>query len=189
VADDHTDPVSPEERGGCFFQDPCCRPLEGKGKPVEKNTSHYNRISALFFLGVGLFFSLYGRTVEIGTWNEPGPGFMPFWCGIVLTAMAASLFVGSFKRKEWKTMPPFFPRADSWKRVLLGFLSMVGYLLLFNSLGFTFTTFLFIAFLLRTVFPQNWKRTLIVASTTAILSRVIFINLLHTQLPLGFLGL
>ena len=156
---------------------------------MEKKISHYDRISALFFLGAGLFFALYGRTVEIGDWNEPGPGFMPFWCGIVLTAMAVSLFVGSFKRKEWKIMPPFFPLADSWKRVLVGFLSMVGYLLLFNPLGFTLTTFLFIAFLLRTIFPQSWTRTLIVASTTAILSRLIFINFLETQLPLGFLGL
>ena len=85
-------------------------------------------------------------------------------------------------------MPPFFPLADSWKRVLIGFVSMVAYLLLFKPLGFTLVTFLFIAFLLKTVFPQSWTRTLIVASATAILSRLIFINFLETQLPAGFLG-
>jgi putative tricarboxylic transport membrane protein len=155
---------------------------------MEKKISHYDRVSALFFLGVGLFFSFYGRTVEVGTWNEPGPGFMPFWCGVLLAGMGASLFIGSFKRKEWKKMPPFFPRADSWKRVLLGFFSMVGYLLLLDRLGFTLTTFFFVAFLLKAIFPQSWARTLIVASATAILSRLIFINFLETQLPLGFLG-
>jgi len=155
---------------------------------MEKKLNHYDRISSLFFLGVGLFFSFYGRTVEVGAWNEPGPGFMPFWCGILLSVMGVFLFLGSFKRKEWKTMPPFFPRADSWKRVLLGFFSMVAYLLLFDPLGFTLATFLFIAFLLRTVFPQSWMRTLIVATITAILARLIFINFLETQLPLGFLG-
>ena len=155
---------------------------------MEKKINHYNRISALFFIGVGVFFSFYGRTVEIGAWSEPGPGFMPFWCGILLTGMAVALLIGSFKRKEWKTMPPFFPLADSWKRVLIGFLSMVAFLLLFKPLGFTLVTFLFIAVLLRTVFPQSWKRTLIAAFATAILSRLIFINFLETQLPLGFLG-
>ena len=155
---------------------------------MEKKINHYNRISALFFLGVGLFFSFYGRTVEIGAWSEPGPGFMPFWCGILLIAMAVFLLLGSFKRKEWKAMPPFFPLADSWKRVHIGFVSMVAYLLLFKPLGFTLVTFLFIAFLLKTVFPQSWTRTLIVASATAILSRLIFINFLETQLPAGFLG-
>jgi len=155
---------------------------------MEKKINHYNRISALFFIGVGMFFSFYGRTVEIGAWSEPGPGFMPFWSGIVLTVMAVFLLLGSFKRKEWQVMPPFFPLADSWKRVLMAFLSMIGYLLLFKPLGFTLVTFIFIAFLLKTVFPQNWKRTLIVASATAILARLIFINFLETQLPLGFLG-
>jgi putative tricarboxylic transport membrane protein len=155
---------------------------------MEKKISHYNRMSALFFIGVGMFFALYGRTVEIGDWSEPGPGFMPFWSGVVLTVMAVCLLLGSFKRKEWQVMPPFFPLADSWKRVLLAFLAMVAYLLLFKPLGFTLVTFLFIAFLLKTIFPQSWKRTLIAAAVTAILARMIFINFLETQLPMGFLG-
>jgi putative tricarboxylic transport membrane protein len=155
---------------------------------MEKKINHYNRLSAMFFIGIGMFFALYGRTVEIGDWSEPGPGFMPFWSGVVLTVMAVFLLLGSFKRKEWQVMPPFFRLADSWKRVLLAFLAMVGYLLLFNPLGFTLVTFLFIAFLLKTIFPQSWKRTLIVAAVTAILARLIFINFLETQLPLGVLG-
>jgi len=150
--------------------------------------NHYNRVSSLFFIGVGIFFAFYGRTVEIGSWSEPGPGFMPFWSGIVLTVMAVILLLGSFKREEWQALPPFFPLADSWKRVLMAFLAMVAYLFLLESLGFTLVTFFFIAFLLKTIFPQKWKRTLIAASTTAILARLIFINFLETQLPLGFLG-
>lgn len=150
--------------------------------------NHYDRISALFFIGVGMFFAYYGRTVEIGVWSEPGPGFMPFWSGIFLTVMAVFLLLGSFKRKEWRVLPPFFPLADSWKRVLLAFLSMIGYLLLFKPLGFTLVTFIFVAFLLKTIFPQKWKRTLIAATATAIVARLIFINFLETQLPLGFFG-
>jgi putative tricarboxylic transport membrane protein len=155
---------------------------------MEKKISHYNRISAIFFIAVGLFFSLYGRQVEIGTWSEPGPGFMPFWSGMVLAVMSVFLLLGSFKKKEWQVMPPFFPLADSWKRVTLAFVAMVAYLLLLKPLGFTLVTFIFIAFLLKAIFPQTWKRTLIAAFATAIIARLIFINLLETQLPLGFLG-
>jgi putative tricarboxylic transport membrane protein len=155
---------------------------------MEKALNHYNRLSALFFMSVGIFFSLYGRTVEIGTWNEPGPGFLPFWAGVVLAVMGFFLLLGSFKRKEWPVMPPFFPLADSWKRILIAFVSLIAYLLLLKPLGFTLITFLFIAFLIKTVFPQSWLRTLVVAGCTAILARVLFINLLETQIPLGFLG-
>ena len=155
---------------------------------MEKTLNHYNRLSALFFMSVGIFFSLYGRTVEIGTWNEPGPGFLPFWSGVTLAVMAFFLLLGSFKRREWPLMPPFFPLADSWKRVLIAFVSLIAYVLLLNPLGFTLVTFLFVAFLIRTVFPQSWTRTLVMAVATAILSRLLFINFLETQLPLGFLG-
>ena len=153
-----------------------------------KRQNFYNRTSALFFMGVGIFFSLYGRTVEIGDWSEPGPGFMPFWSGIVLAVMAFFLLLGSFKRREWPIMPPFFPLADSWKRIVMAFLAMVAYLLLFKIIGFTLTTFVFIVFLLKTIFPQNWKRTLITAFATAILARLLFVNFLETQLPRGILG-
>ena len=155
---------------------------------MEKTLNHYNRLSALFFMSVGIFFSLYGRTVEIGTWNEPGPGFLPFWAGVTLAVMAFFLLLGSFKRSELPLMPPFFPLADSWKRVLIAFVSLIAYVLLLNPLGFTLVTFFFIAFLIKTVFPQSWTRTLVMAVATAILTCLLFINFLETQLPLGFLG-
>ncbi len=154
---------------------------------MEKKLNYYNRIGSIFFIAIGLFFVFYGRTLDIGSWNEPGPGFLPFWAGVTLAVMALFLLVGSLKRKDWPVMPPFFPLADSWKRVLMAFASLVAYLFLLPHLGFTLTTFFFVAFLVRTIFPQSWLRTLIVAAATAIIARLLFINFLETQLPLGFL--
>ena len=74
----------------------------------------YNRISAIFFLGMGAFFFLYARSVEIGAWNEPGPGFLPFWGGIVLTAMSVALLLMTFWGKLPAMTQSFFPRSDSW---------------------------------------------------------------------------
>jgi hypothetical protein len=155
---------------------------------MEKTQSHYNRIAAIFFLIVGIFFSIYARSVEIGSWNEPGPGFLPFWAGITLTVMAAVLLMGSYARKAWAARPSFFPQADSWKRVLATFLALIAYNLLLTSLGFTLTTFLFLAFLVKFIFPQTWGRTLLVASLGSAFARLLFINFLETQLPKGFLG-
>ena len=60
----------------------------------------------------------------------PVPGFLPFWAGVILAGMALLLLLGSFKRREWALMPPFFPLADSWARVLIAFVSLIAYLLL-----------------------------------------------------------
>jgi len=155
---------------------------------MARDQSNYNRVAAIFFLAVGIFFALYARTVEIGSWQEPGPGFLPFWTGSVLAAMAVALLLGSYARKTWALRPSFFPRTDSWKRVLTTFLALIAYNLLLPHFGFTVTTFLFLTFLLKFIFPQNWVRTLLVSALGSTAARLLFINFLETQLPKGFLG-
>jgi putative tricarboxylic transport membrane protein len=154
---------------------------------MARTQSSYDRIASIFFIGLGLFFTLYARRVDIGSWNEPGPGFLPFWAGITLTIMAVALLIGSL-RSTGAELPPFFARADSWKRVLATFLAMTVYALILNAIGFTLATFVFVGFLVKFVFPQTWMRTVIVAALSALGARFLFINLLKTQLPLGFLG-
>jgi len=154
---------------------------------MPKTQSWYDRIAALFFFGVGLFFALYARRVEIGSWNEPGPGFLPFWAGTTLCVMAVGLFVGSLRRAG-TLVPPFFPQIDSWKRVLATFLAMVVYMQILNLVGFTIATFIFVGFLVKFIFPQTWTRSIIVAAFSALCARLLFINLLKTQLPRGFVG-
>lgn len=149
---------------------------------------NYNRIAGLFFLFVGIFFALYARTVEIGTLTEPGPGFLPFFGGLTLTAMSIALLLGTFIKKIVELRPSFFPQRDSWKRVSLVFLSLIAYNQLLNLLGFAITTFFFIGFLVKFIFPQSIKITLIVAFLSALGARLLFINFLETQLPKGFLG-
>jgi putative tricarboxylic transport membrane protein len=145
-------------------------------------------VAALFFLAVGIFFALYSQRVEIGTWTEPGPGFLPFYAGLTLVVMSIALLLGSLAKKAWQAKPSFFPKPDSWKRVSATFLSLVVYNLLLTYLGFTLTTFLFLTFLVRFIFPQSWKRTFIVSVCGSLFTRLLFINFLETQLPKGFFG-
>jgi len=154
---------------------------------MERTQNQYDRIAAIFFLIVGVFFSLYARSVEIGTWQEPGPGFLPFWAGITIAIMSVFLLLNNLKKKG-PVRPSFFPESDSWKRVLATFIALILYNLVFDFFGFALTTFLFVGFLVKFIFPQSWVRTLIVAISAAILARLLFINLLETQLPRGFLG-
>ncbi|MGE5256473.1 MAG: tripartite tricarboxylate transporter TctB family protein [Hyphomicrobiales bacterium] len=155
---------------------------------MEKTQSHYDRIAGVFFFGVGAFFALYATTIEIGAWNEPGPGFLPFWGGITLVTMSAALLARTWKRKGI-ALPPFFPERDSWKRVAATFAALIAYNLVFDALGFTVTTFLFIGVLVKFIFPQSWLRSFVVAAAAALIARLLFVNFLQTQLPQGFLGI
>jgi len=154
---------------------------------MERTQSQYDRISAIFFLIIGVFFSIYARSVEIGSWQEPGPGFLPFWAGMTIAIMSVVLLLKNVKRKG-PVRPSFFPESGSWKRVMATFIALILYNFIFDFLGFAWTTFFFVGFLVKFIFPQSWARTLIVAVSAAIMARLLFINLLETQLPKGFLG-
>lgn len=154
---------------------------------MNRTQDQYDRIAGIFFLAIGAFFALYARTVDIGTWSEPGPGFMPFWAGATMGAMAIALLIGSFRRAG-PVMPSFFPKADSWKRVAATFASLCVYALILDRVGFALTTFLFVGFLVKFIFPQTWTRAVVVAFLASLGARLLFIDFLKTQLPKGFLG-
>lgn len=154
---------------------------------MNRTQAQYDRIAGIFFLLVGAFFVVYARTVDIGSWSEPGPGFMPFCGGILMAAMAIALLVGSFRRAG-PVMPSFFPKADSWKRVLTTFVSLGIYAFILEYVGFTLTTFLFVTYLVKFVFPQTWTRALLVGLFASMGARLLFVNFLKTQLPTGYLG-
>lgn len=144
-------------------------------------------IGGFFFLGVGIFFAVYARSVDIGTMEEPGPGFLPLWGGILLTIMSAILLGKSFLRK-FEQGEAFFPEPDSWKRVGMVVASLILYNLLLAPLGFILVTFLFVAFLVRCVFPQTWLRTALTAALSTAGAQFVFVNLLEIHFPKGLLG-
>lgn len=148
-----------------------------------------NIIGGIFFLVVGLIFAVYSRSVDIGDWSEPGPGFLPFYGGMSMIGMAVLLVVNSWLGKDATTpVDPFFPESDSWKRVLSTFLALVAYNLLLRPLGFVLVTFFFVAFLVKFIFPESWVKSLTTAALSTICARVIFVSLLEINFPKGILG-
>lgn len=147
----------------------------------------YDIISSLFYLGVGLFFVIYSRSVDIGTSQEPGAGFLPFYGGLLLIGMSVLFLIKSLL-SHLVEGEPFFPEKDSWKRVSAIILSLIGYNLLLKPLGLTLVTFVFVGFLVKVIFPQSWVRTFIVAALSALGVKLLFINLLEIQFSRGFLG-
>jgi putative tricarboxylic transport membrane protein len=152
----------------------------------------YDIIGSLFFIGTGLLFVFYSQSLEIGGIEEPGPGFLPFWAGLVLLGMAAVLLLRSFfsrLKEKGSAFSEFFPEQDSWKRVFTVIASLVLYNLIFGPFGFLITTFFFVGFLMKTVFPQNWLRTFITAVMATGGVWIVFVKLLGIQFPKGFFGL
>jgi putative tricarboxylic transport membrane protein len=140
--------------------------------------------SALFWLAFAIFFSIESLTqLKLGTLHQPGPGFFPFWAGVVLGLLSLILLLNSLRNQERLSLSGL----KSWKLLLVAG-ALLAYLLLLETLGFVTITFLFLFLLLRLEY-KGWVFSAVSALLGALASYAIFQLWLKTQLPAGPFGI
>lgn len=145
-------------------------------------------ISAATLLALALAALFEASKLPFGRLSSPQPGFFPVILASFLTifslVLMAQAMVGSKKESGAS-------RAGSaiWKRIFLAVGALVVFGVLFESLGYIISTFLFMAFLLRAVEQQKWSLVVVVAFFTSLTTYLVFGLLLNTPLPGGIFGL
>jgi putative tricarboxylic transport membrane protein len=139
-------------------------------------------VSGLFWLAVAIFAAVQGLSLKLGSLDRPGPGFFPFWGGVVLGVLSVVLIVRGFRRAG--PSPPIRP--ESWKPVVVVG-ALLAYLLLLEPLGFVAVTFLFLLILFR-LERRGWAVSAASAAVGTLASYALFQVWLRTQLPIGPFG-
>ena len=139
---------------------------------------------------IGFLFALFSFYVcvesvrlGLGTYQQPGAGFVPFCAGVILGVLSLALIFLAFVRDAKK--------AETWHnpdRILMVFLAILGFTLLLEWLGFILSALLLIWFLLKVVERRGWSFSVGVALLVAGASYVVFDVWLRAQLPAGILG-
>ena len=142
-----------------------------------------DRVSGLFWLAVALFAAAQGLSLGLGGLHHPGPGFFPFWGGVVLGLLSLLLVVRSPARDA---LGAARLRPDTARPVVAAG-AVIGYLLLLEMLGFVPITFLFLLLLFR-LERRSWTFSAASAAAGAVGSYALFQLWLKSQLPTGPLG-
>jgi hypothetical protein len=141
-------------------------------------------VSGLFWLAVALLAAAHALSLGLGSLQRPGPGFFPFWGGVVLALLAILLVVraltgpGTAERVRLRL-------ASSKPVVALG--ALLGYLLLLETLGFLTVTLLLLLILFR-LERRSWTLGAVSAAAGAMASYALFEIWLKSQLPAGPFG-
>ncbi len=106
----------------------------------------YDFIPNLFWIAVGILATALSYRMNIKGLHNPGPGFMPFILGILLTAIAFIHLV--FTRKE--TIKKVTDVVLLSKKVSVLFPSLLLYCILMPELGYTVSTAILLLLLFRT---------------------------------------
>ncbi len=142
--------------------------------------------AGIFWTILGLAISLKSLSYQVGTLRHPASGFLPFWVGISIVLLSVLSIAGSVRRPS--IPPPFFEQKGGLRRMMTTFAAICAYILVVSRLGFLVSTLLLLGFLLRTIHPQSWRRTILFSLLVSALSFVVFEHWLKVPLPRGWVG-
>jgi putative tricarboxylic transport membrane protein len=156
-------------------------------------------LTALFWLAISVFVCVEAIRTEIGTLNYPGPGFLPFWSGVVLGTLSIVLMVKSgigknrgMLKKEILEKLAVTWKDTRWSRIIRLFLLFLVYTALFPKLGYLLTTFGLMAYLFEIrgggAGSQRIGIRLASALITAVATYLVFRIWLDVPLPKGIFG-
>jgi len=143
-------------------------------------------ISAVTLLALALAALLEASKLPFGKLSSPQAGFFPLMLAPIL-AVFSLLLLGQAINERQEGASTFRIGPGTWKRISLAIGALLAFALLFESLGYVASTFLFIVLLLSTVERQKWWLVVAVAFSTSLVTYLIFGLLLNTPLPPGIL--
>ena len=146
-----------------------------------------SRISTLVCLLFALLICVESLRLPLGSWRDPGAGFLPLGAGIFLGILSVMAFFQTGPQKGEKVQRSRWSKGR-WKSIVLILLALCGYSIFLDFLGFLLTTFFLLILLFRFVEPQPWKVAIGGSLLASVLSYVVFEIWLKTQLPPGVLG-
>jgi len=133
---------------------------------------------------MGISITIMAYNLDIGSFQNPGPGMYPFLLGILLFSISLTVLVynlrnmGLFKKKE----------EAIWADVEFGKIAgtiaiLLGYGLLLERLGFSVTTFFSLFFLFKIIGVEKLSRALVWSILIVISAYLLFIVALKVYMP------
>jgi len=147
-----------------------------------------DQLSGLFWLVISIIVCVESIRAHIGTFKNPGPGFLPLCAGVALGAFAIILLTTSIQRKrvEGKITNPF--KGVKWSKVISVIVPLFAYTIFLSWLGYLITTFGLMLFLFVAIGRTRLWIEIMIALITVSASYIVFYKWLNIQLPRGILG-
>jgi hypothetical protein len=143
--------------------------------------------SGAMFVVLGLGFAIKATGYQMGTAARMGPGYFPFWLGMVLALLGATVLIGSLLPKATETHVDRF----DWRVVCLVVGAVMLYGLVLKFLGVYISVFLLVVVSSLASHEFSWKIAVANGVFLAIFAYLAFIKGLGLIFPLwpSFLGL
>ena len=149
-----------------------------------------DRLSAFIWLLFGLGAVCGSIRLGLGSARAPGSGFLPFLASGFISLMAFIIFFQSFRKggPEYKTISAPW-RGVRWTRPIAYCSITIGYLLVFEWLGFAVSTFVFLIILLKGMEKLTWWKAFLISTISTGFAYILLSVSMQATLPRGIFGI
>jgi hypothetical protein len=149
-----------------------------------------DRVFGMICLGLSFWLIIEALRYDYTTKFTPGPGFAPFWVGVLLGLFSLYLIVDSYWRKSGgKDEKPVLPKRSSLQRIGLIILILVGYTIALMPLGFLLSTLALVFLLLYFLEKYSIGKSLLYSALFGGGAFLLFQYWMEVDLPQCWLGL
>ena len=147
-------------------------------------------IFAIICMGLSLWLILESLQFDYLSDFGPGPGFEPFWLGVMLALLSIALLINTLRKKDNEEDDK--PRLPGWKslgRLGVIMLIMAGLAFSMNTLGFILVVFIFVALILYILEKVSILKSVFYGIMFSGFIFLLFRYWMNIDLPKGFVGL
>jgi putative tricarboxylic transport membrane protein len=149
-----------------------------------------DRIFGVIGLGLSLWCYLESTRLHYMTEFTPGPGFLPFWVGVILALLSCYLIIDSFLRKPGKKDDAkLLPEKHALLRVGAIMLMLFAVTFTMKFFGFPLSLFIFTTAILLLLEHYSIIKSVGYAVAYSAVTWFVFEYFLSMGFPKGFLGI
>lgn len=144
-----------------------------------------DRITGIVLFLIGLGICLKSLTYTVGSLRSPHAGFFPLLNSFIMMGLSALMTVQTFLKKDTgeASKARFSPSEGASKRIIIGFMILVGFRYLLAAIGFGPSTFIFIFCLAKFISHFNWKASIFFSVLTSLTAYYLFQVFLKIPFP------
>jgi putative tricarboxylic transport membrane protein len=133
----------------------------------------------------GIFVLTAATQISVAGVHRLSPRTFPYVVGLLLCACGLGLAFRSRGLRGQADRAIAWPDREGMRTIVVTLVSLGGYIALMNPLGLPLATFLYIVCFTWYLKPSRWWLAVAVGLIVAVVSYVVFINLLGLSFPAG----